>query len=161
MKQPDLDVIVVGAGIGGAAAACHEKLYPLSAIQYPVSYSRRKKMIQVRDFRDVAAQPAAEGVTMRVVIGPEEGAPFFNMRLFEVQPGCASPHHSHWWEHEVFILSGQGMVKTEQGDIPIGHGSTVFVPGGEMHQFRNGGDDVLRFLCLVPQDWLREVKKQA
>jgi quercetin dioxygenase-like cupin family protein len=118
-------------------------------------------MIQVRDFRDVEAQPAVEGVTMRVVIGPEEGAPFFNMRVFEVQPHHATPYHAHWWEHEVFVLSGQGVVKTEQGDVPIGHGSTVLVPGGEMHQFRNTGDDVLRFLCLVPQDWLQQVKKQA
>jgi quercetin dioxygenase-like cupin family protein len=118
-------------------------------------------MIQVKDFRDVAAQTAHEGVTMRVVIGPDEGAPFFNMRVFEVPAGQASPHHSHWWEHEVFVLSGQGTVKTDQGDVPIGHGSTVFVPGGEMHQFQNTGDDVLRFLCLVPQEWLGQVEKPA
>jgi quercetin dioxygenase-like cupin family protein len=116
-------------------------------------------VIKVRDFRDVEAQPALEGVTMRVVIGPEEGAPFFNMRVFEVQPGHASPHHSHWWEHEVFVLSGQGVVKTDGGEIAIGHGSAVLVPGGEMHQFQNTGDDVLRFLCLVPQDWLAGVER--
>jgi quercetin dioxygenase-like cupin family protein len=116
-------------------------------------------VIQVRDFRDVEAQPAYEGVTMRVAIGPDEGAPFFNMRVFEVQPGHVSPHHSHWWEHEVFVLSGQGVVKTEGGDVPISHGSTIFVPGGEMHQFCNTGDDILRFLCLVPQEWLQQVEK--
>jgi quercetin dioxygenase-like cupin family protein len=111
-------------------------------------------MIQVQDFRDVDAQPAYDGVTMRTVIGPDEGAPHFNMRVFELEPGRVSPHHGHWWEHEVFVLSGQGVVRTEQGDVPIGHGSTVFVPGGEMHQFRNTGDGVLRFICLVPQEWL-------
>ena len=116
-------------------------------------------MIRVRDFRDVKAQPAYEGVTMRVVIGPDEGAPVFNMRVFEVQPGHASAHHSHWWEHEIFVLSGKGVVKTEQGNIPISHGSTVFVPGGEMHQLQNKGDDLLRFICLVPQDWLQQVVK--
>jgi quercetin dioxygenase-like cupin family protein len=100
-----------------------------------------------------------EGVTMRVVIGPDDGAPIFNMRVFEVQPGFSSPHHSHSWEHEVFVLSGQGVVKTDQGDLPISHGSTVFVPGGEMHQFQNTGDDVLRFICLIPQEWLQGVKK--
>jgi quercetin dioxygenase-like cupin family protein len=115
-------------------------------------------MIQVRDFRDVEAQPAVEGVTMRVVIGPDVGAPFFNMRVFEVQPGYGTPHHNHWWEHEVFVLSGQGLVKTDQGDIPIAHGSTVFVPGDEMHQFQNTGDDALRFICLVPQEWLLGVE---
>jgi len=116
-------------------------------------------MIQVRDFRDVETREEIEGVTMRVPIGPEDGAPFFNMRVFEVQPGYTTPHHSHWWEHEVFVLSGQGLVKTAQGEKPVGHGSTVFVPGGEMHQFRNTGDDALRFICLVPQEWLLGVEK--
>jgi quercetin dioxygenase-like cupin family protein len=115
-------------------------------------------MIQIRDFREVEAQPAAEGVTMRVVIGPDQGAPFFTMRVFEVQPGHSTPYHSHWWEHEVFVLSGQGLVKTDQGDRRVGHGSTVLVPGGEMHQFQNAGDDVLRFICLIPQDWLQGVE---
>jgi len=118
-------------------------------------------MVQVRDFQQVEAQPAVEGVTMRVAIGPDEGAPFFNMRVFEVQPGYATPHHSHWWEHEVFVLSGLGVVKTEAGDVPIRHGSTVFVPGGEMHQFQNTGSEVLRFICVVPQEWLQSQLQTA
>ena len=116
-------------------------------------------MIRIQDFRDVEPHPEIEGVTMRVVIGPDEGAPFFNMRVFEVEPGHSTPHHSHWWEHEVFVLSGEGVVKTTDGDVPIRHGSTVFVPGGEMHQFQNTGSDVLRFICLVPQEWLHGVER--
>jgi len=116
-------------------------------------------MIQIQDFRDVQAETAAEGVTMRVPIGPDQGAPFFNMRVFEVQPGRATPHHSHWWEHEIFVLSGQGLVLTEEGEKPVSHGTTIFVPGGEMHRMRNTGDDVLRFLCLVPQEWLHGVER--
>ena len=116
-------------------------------------------MIQVRDFQDVEAQPVLEGITMRVPIGPDEGAPFFTMRVFEVQPDHNTPYHAHWWEHEVFVLSGQGVVRTEQNETPIGHGNTVFVPGNEMHQFRNTGDDVLRFICLIPQEWLGEVDR--
>ena len=115
-------------------------------------------MIQVRDFREVNAEPAVDGVTMRVVIGPQEGAPFFTMRVFEVQPRSSSPYHSHWWEHEVFVLSGQGVVKTGKDQVPIAHGSTVFVPGGELHQFCNTGDDILRFICVIPQEWLQQVQ---
>lgn len=114
-------------------------------------------MIQIRDFQEVDAQPVGEGVTMRVVMGPAQGAPYFNMRVFEVQPGRASPLHSHWWEHEVFVLSGQGVLNTGTAETPIGHGSTVFVPGGERHQFRNTGTGVLRFICVVPQEWLEGV----
>ena len=81
------------------------------------------------------------------------------MRVFDVQPGYKTPHHMHWWEHEVFVLSGQGIVKTEQGNQPIGHGSTVFVPGDEMHQFQNTGDEVLRFICLVPRNGYRGTRQ--
>jgi quercetin dioxygenase-like cupin family protein len=118
-------------------------------------------MIQVRDFREVEAQPAVEGVTMRVVIGPDDGAPVFTMRVFEVQPGHATPLHSHWWEHEVFVLSGRGVARSELGETAIGHGSTVFVPGGDLHQFRCTGDEVLRFICVVPQEWLHQVVRTA
>jgi quercetin dioxygenase-like cupin family protein len=121
--------------------------------------SEEEDMIQVRDFQDVEAVAAADGVTMRVVAGPDQGAPTFNMRVFEVRPGHATPKHSHWWEHEVFVLSGQGVVHTVQGEMPIAHGSTVFVPGGELHQFRNTGADTLRFICVVPQDWLEGVRR--
>lgn len=116
-------------------------------------------MIQVRDFRDIDAQQAHEGVSLRVVIGQEEGAPFFAMRVFEVQPGHSTPYHSHWWEHEVFVLSGNGVVRTSHGEIPVGHGSTVFVPGAAMHQFQNAGHDILRFICVIPHEWLHEVEK--
>ena len=40
-------------------------------------------MAEVRDFREVKAEAAAPGVTMRVVIGPEQGAPYFNMRVLD------------------------------------------------------------------------------
>ncbi len=118
-------------------------------------------MALIRDFTAVEAQPAGPGVSMRVVIGPDEGAPYFTMRVFEVQPGSATPLHSHWWEHEVFVLSGLGTARRGLDEVPISHGSTVFVPGGELHQFRNTGPDVLRFICVVPQDWLQPVSRPS
>jgi len=31
-------------------------------------------------------------------------------------------------------------------------GDVIFVPGGENHQFKNPGKDVLEFICLIPMD---------
>ena len=106
----------------------------------------------VRDYRDVEPKPSegAAGASIRWVISKADGAPNFAMRVIEVQPGCATPHHSHAWEHEVFVLDGEGVVKGAEGDRTIGPGSVVFVPGDEMHQFVNAGGGVLRFLCLIP-----------
>ncbi len=106
----------------------------------------------VKHYREVEPKTSydAEGVALRWVVAKEDGAPRFAMRVIEVQPGRATAHHRHWWEHEVFVLSGQGVVKGPQGEYPLLEGSVVFVPGDEMHQFVNTGQDVLRFLCMVP-----------
>jgi quercetin dioxygenase-like cupin family protein len=106
----------------------------------------------VRDYRNVEAKASydAGGVALRWVVAKEDGAPRFAMRVIEVQPGCATPHHQHWWEHEVFVLAGTGVVKGDNQERPIEEGSVVFVPGEERHQFVNTGEGVLRFICMVP-----------
>ena len=106
----------------------------------------------IRDYRDVPAQeiPGLPGVTVRWAISTPEGAPNFAMRIFEVQPGYASPLHSHDWEHEIFVLAGSGVANNGHEETPIAAGSTIFVPPNATHQFRNTGESVLRFLCMIP-----------
>lgn len=106
----------------------------------------------VKDYREVEAKasPEVPGVSLRWVVAKADGAPRFAMRVIEVEPGCATPHHQHWWEHEVFVLSGRGVVKGGNQERPIEAGSVVFVPGEEPHQFVNTGTEPLRFLCMVP-----------
>ena len=106
----------------------------------------------VKDYREVEAQTSSDtqGVSLRWVVAKEDGAPRFAMRVIDVQPGCATPFHKHWWEHEVYVLSGSGVVKGGGEERPIVEGSVVFMPGEEMHQFVNTGSDVLRFICIVP-----------
>jgi quercetin dioxygenase-like cupin family protein len=110
--------------------------------------------MKITQSRDVAAEPVttegAQGVTIRWLITKEDGAPRFAMRLFEIAPGGRTPLHTHANEHEVFVLEGAGTVWQEGKDVPLRPGSAVFVPGGEMHCFKNSGDSVFRFLCLVP-----------
>ncbi len=93
----------------------------------------------------------AEGVTMRMLIGPADDAPTFNMRLFEVAPGGYTPRHTHDWEHEVYVLSGVGIVLDDEEDRPILTGDFVYIPPNEDHQFHNTGGKNLKFLCLVPK----------
>lgn len=90
-------------------------------------------------------------VTMRMLIGPANSAPNFNMRLFEVAPGGHTPLHSHQWEHEVYVLAGAGSVRSADREQPLAPGQCVFVPPGEQHQFHSTSDQPLKFLCLVPR----------
>ena len=118
--------------------------------------------MKVQHYTDVTAQEVegVPGVTVRWVIGEKDGAPHFSMRVFDVEPGHATPFHPHWLEHEVFVLAGRGAVRNESGETPVEPGSTVFVPGDELHQFINKGNDVFRFICVVPNDWLKDVAKE-
>ncbi len=98
------------------------------------------------------AKPIQElpGVTKRVVIGADDGAPHFCMRVFEVEPGSSTPSHSHQWEHEIFVLSGRGVAVSEQGETQIAKDSVVFIPPNEHHCLVNNGNELLRLICVIP-----------
>ncbi|HEY5765719.1 MAG TPA: cupin domain-containing protein, partial [Candidatus Deferrimicrobiaceae bacterium] len=66
------------------------------------------------------ADPDARGVTIRVLMGENVGAPTFTMRHFEVAPGGSTPYHSHPWEHEVYVLSGKGIARRPDGQSEVG-----------------------------------------
>jgi len=93
----------------------------------------------------------AAGVRIRLLIHEADGAPNFCMRQFNVAPGGHTPMHSHDWEHEVYVLAGAGVVATADEARPISAGDCIFVPPGEVHQFRAGRTEELKFLCLVPK----------
>jgi len=104
----------------------------------------------VRSYKDVAAIPIREGMEKRVVIGPKEGAPNFVMRVFDQAPGASSDYHSHDWEHEVFVLAGEGALVTEEGEMPLRANDVIYVAPYEKHCLTNKGQDTFRFICLVP-----------
>ena len=106
--------------------------------------------MKVANYLDTKPIEEVSGVVKREVITAEDGAPHFCMRVFEVEPGSSTPSHSHWWEHEVFILSGQGVVVSGEREIPIGKGSVIFVAPNEQHRFLNNSGEPLRFICVIP-----------
>ena len=89
-------------------------------------------------------------IKVRWLISKKDGAKNFAMRLFEVKPDGFTPYHQHNWEHEVFILEGLGIIKTEKGEETITFGHVLFIPAMEWHQFKNTGNKILKFLCLIP-----------
>ena len=110
-------------------------------------------MVRVFPYTDVEAKEADDGASklkVRWLITKDIGAPNFAMRLFEMQPGGHSPLHAHDWEHEVFILEGEGTVAGKEGEKKFKPGDADFVPPNEKHQFKNTGKKLVKFICLVP-----------
>lgn len=89
-------------------------------------------------------------VTGRLMIGKEDGAKNFCMRLFEMGTGGYTPRHAHDWEHEVFVHSGRGEVFIRDAWHPVEEGSAVFIPANVEHQFRNTSGKLFIFICLIP-----------
>ncbi|OGO30958.1 MAG: hypothetical protein A2Z29_01020 [Chloroflexi bacterium RBG_16_56_11] len=106
--------------------------------------------MKVQNYRQVKNIIAGSGVTMRVVAGPAEKAPNFVMRVFEIEKGSATPLHTHPWEHEIFIVSGKGVVRGAGRESPLQEGDAVTVLPGEQHSFLNTGRDIFRLICVVP-----------
>ena len=92
----------------------------------------------------------SSGCQVRWLIDESQGAPNFAMRQYEVSPGGYTPRHSHPYEHEVFVLEGQGVVFEGDVEHPLSPGDVVLIAPNEIHQFRNTGPAPLKFLCLVP-----------
>ena len=111
--------------------------------------------MKITRVESVEAMPVAmegtSGVTKRVMIGPDDGAPHFVMRVFTVEPGGHTPLHSHDSEHEVYVVGGRGSIAEGETDHPLEAGSFVYVHPGETHQFRAATDESLRFICVVPK----------
>ncbi len=91
-----------------------------------------------------------KNVDKKVLIGPDDGSEKIIMRKFIVYPGGETPHHIHEHEHVVKIEKGKGLVVDgNRKEINISAGQSLFIPGGEKHQFKNPYKESFEFLCII------------
>lgn len=104
----------------------------------------------------------AEGVQIRWLIEERrDGAPNYNLRLIEIAPGGHTPHHTHPFEHENFVLAGSGEVRIGEEIHRVAEGDVVYIPQEVPHQYRNAGREPFRFLCGIPTRQVLAARKQS
>ena len=113
--------------------------------------------MKVQHYMEVEAKEytgKAEGMMVRWLITKEDGAPNMAMRVVEVAKGGSQTEYDvHPWEHETFILEGQGVVIDEAGnEHTLSPGVFVYIDPNEKHQFKNTGENPLVFVCLIPSE---------
>ncbi|MFH2060181.1 MAG: cupin domain-containing protein [Pseudomonadota bacterium] len=109
------------------------------------------KVLNYKEVLPIAMDNAVvKNVAARVMIGKEDGADNFCMRVFEMEKNGYTPKHSHDWEHEIFVHTGNGEAFIDGSWYPVSAGSTIFIPPNVEHQFRNTNDALFTFVCLVP-----------
>ncbi|MFQ5862355.1 MAG: cupin domain-containing protein [Candidatus Brocadiales bacterium] len=107
----------------------------------------------ISNFKKIPPAPIVEGasgVKIRWMITEDKGADNFVMRHFEIEPDGHTPMHTHPWEHEMFILGGEGAVANGKDEKALKEGDVVFIPRGEKHQFKNTGKYPFTLLCMIP-----------
>ena len=91
----------------------------------------------------------ASCTTIRWLLSEKDGVPTFYMRMFTMGPNCHIKGHYHPWEHEIYVLQGEGTIRIGDKKYLVGPGSFIYVPPNVEHEYWSGSTG-LRFLCMIP-----------
>src|SRR5579885_1141355 len=93
---------------------------------------------------------AARNSRPTVKVGPHNGSRLIGVLESELPPGGGFPGHVHEEYEEVFyVLGGEIDYFLHDAWITARSGSTVFVPPGQAHGFRNTTDKLARHLAIA------------
>lgn len=110
--------------------------------------------MKVNHHSDVELKPVdmegAANTKVRQLLGTNVAAANFAMRMFEIGPGGHTPRHQHDYEHEIYVLEGEGVVIEGDQQHTLKSGDVVYVHPNDIHQFRNTGGATMKMLCLIP-----------
>ena len=83
-----------------------------------------------------------------------KGSGNFTMRKFTIKPKGYTPLHNHKWEHEIYVLSGNGYLLHKKANLlkktKLAAGIFAYILPFEMHQFINNSKKDFEFICVVP-----------
>ena len=94
-------------------------------------------------------KPGFSGMQARFLLTADDGCPRYALRLMEFAPGGHCSFHNHKEEHEIFILEGEGILKTDS-ESAIRAGDAILLMPCEFHQILNNGTSLLMMICTVP-----------
>ena len=85
------------------------------------------------------------------ILGTNDGTPTVVSLYHDHEPGESSKHHSHDWEHQVYITRGEGIVWVDGNEYPIKEGDFVLVPPNSLHHFKNTSNTILSRITFNPK----------
>jgi len=115
----------------------------------------------VTNIKNTKELKTPSGKSIWWLLPKEIGTPNFEMRYFEVRKGIESKEEKHPFEHEVFVVKGEGIIKSEGTETKVKPGDAVFIAPNEPHQFLNLKESPLGFICVIPngcEDNRKELK---
>jgi len=116
---------------------------------------RRERDIFVTNAANVPSEKLAKGAEkteVQYLIDDRQGSDRFALRLYTIQKNGHTPLDQHQYEHQVYILQGEGLLReSKDAASPLKRlkpGDSIFIPSNAVHQFSNVRDEPLVFLCV-------------
>ena len=119
-------------------------ILPLSSVELVFTDLRGPERSPIVRLVDQRETPTGDR-WYRVLVDHEIGSEQVTQFVGSIPPGRA-PDHFHEYEEVLFILRGEGRMWTGEQSTPIGPGSCVYLPRGQVHCVENTGDGELRLL---------------
>ena len=95
-------------------------------------------------------EDGAKDVRIRWLISPRSGSENFAMRYIIIKKRGHTPLHKHDYEHEIFVIKGEGCIIYGSKTDKVYPGSFAFVKPDEIHQFKNESSETFEFICSIP-----------
>lgn len=110
------------------------------------------KPVKESDLEWFESQRGTKYASRRKQLGAAGGAKDLGVSLMELPPGKTSvPFHAHLANEEaVYVLEGEGTLRTVDGQVTLAAGDFVSFPAGHegAHQLTNTGDVPMRYLAI-------------
>lgn len=96
-------------------------------------------------------EAGAVGMSMRWLTRDDlERSPRFCTRLVTLAPGGRTPERATPWEHQLYVLSGKGLLLERERETELPPGATVLVREGLSFRVENAGDEPFVYLDIIP-----------
>ncbi|MCI4435029.1 MAG: cupin domain-containing protein [Thermoplasmata archaeon] len=102
----------------------------------------------VKHYNEVEEMEMDGGAKIRWLITHKNGAQNFSMRLINIPEGKETPSHSHDYEHEIFVMQGEGSVRLGERELKLREGDFIFIPSNIFHRIR--AEKTMNIICVVP-----------
>jgi quercetin dioxygenase-like cupin family protein len=81
--------------------------------------------------------------------------PDLSIGTYSLPAACVDDQEPHTEDEIYVVLRGRGALATDQATVPVGPGSTVYVPAGESHRFVDITEGLVVLVVFAPAEGSR------
>lgn len=91
----------------------------------------------------------SEDAKIQWLITKKQGAFNYAMRRFILGKNGFIPKHQHPWEHEIYVLKGEGIIGAGTEEKKLGPNNFAYIPPDIPHWYKSSSAEWV-FLCIIP-----------